>query len=404
MVAMPMEKAQRMDSTKHRFFAPCPRGLEQVLDNELREFGIPATTTMAGGVGFQAPWATMYWVNLWSHIASRVLWEAGHRAYRTEEDIYRAAHDLPWPDWFLSSNSIKVRVTAHRCPLPSLDFLTLRIKDAICDKFVSATGKRPAVDTRHPDIRIDAFLDSKSVTLYLDTSGEPLFKRGHRITTVEAPLRENLAAGLLRLAGWTPDEVLMDPMCGTGTIPLEAALMARKIAPGLARSFAFERFRLHDVKRWGQLREAARMKQRKENPAAIYASDRDTEAIKIAQRLFQGAGVAIDIRLQQKEILSLEPPAPKGLLMINPPYGVRIGDPDELESFYPRLGDWLKKKFAGWRAFVLTADPRLRDTIGLSPSRRIPLYNGALECRLYEFRMVQGGARRKLGHDSVRAK
>ena len=401
---MPMEKAQRMDSTKHRFFAPCPRGLEQVLDNELRELGIPATTTMAGGVGFQAPWATMYWVNLWSHIASRVLWEVGHRAYRTEEDIYRAAHDLPWPEWFLSSNSIKVRVTAYRCPLPSLDFLTLRIKDAICDKFVSATGKRPAVDTRHPDMRIDAFLDSKSVTLYLDTSGEPLFKRGHRITTVEAPLRENLAAGLLRLAGWTPDEVLMDPMCGTGTIPLEAALMARKIAPGLARSFAFERFRLHDVKRWGQLREAARMKQRKENPAAIYASDRDAEAIKIAQRLFQGAGVAIDIRLQQKEILSLEPPAPKGLLMINPPYGVRIGDPDELESFYPRLGDWLKKKFAGWRAFVLTADPRLRDTIGLSPSRRIPLYNGALECRLYEFRMVQGGARRKLGHDSVRAK
>lgn len=146
------------------------------------------------------------------------------------------------------------------------------------------------------------------------------------------------------------------------------------------------------------------MKQRKENPAAIYASDRDAEAIKIAQRLFQGAGVAIDIRLQQKEILSLEPPAPKGLLMINPPYGVRIGDPDELESFYPRLGDWLKQKFAGWRAFVLTADPRLRDTIGLSPSRRIPLYNGALECRLYEFRMVQGGARRKLGQDSVRAK
>ena len=401
---MPMEKAQRMDSTKHRFFAPCPRGLEQVLDNELRELGIPATTAMAGGVGFQAPWATMYWVNLWSHIASRVLWEAGHRAYRNEEDIYRAAHDLPWPDWFLSSNSIKVRVTAHRCPLPSLDFLTLRIKDAICDRFVSATGKRPAVDTRHPDIRIDAFLDSKSVTLYLDTSGEPLFKRGHRITTVEAPLRENLAAGLLRLAGWTPDEVLMDPMCGTGTIPLEAALMARKIAPGLARSFAFERFRLHDVKRWGQLREAARMKQRKENPAAIYASDRDAEAIKIAQRLFQGAGVAIDVRLQQKEILSLEPPAPKGLLMINPPYGVRIGDPDELESFYPRLGDWLKQKFIGWRAFVLTADPRLRDTIGLSPSRRIPLYNGALECRLYEFRMVQGGARRKLGQDSVRAK
>jgi putative N6-adenine-specific DNA methylase len=397
MVAMPMQKGQRMDSTKHRFFAPCPRGLEQVLENELRALGIPATNAMAGGVSFQAPWPTMYWVNLWSHIASRVLWEAGQRAYRTEQDVYRAANDLPWPEWFLSSNSIKVRVTAHRCPLRSLDFLTLRIKDAVCDKFVSATGKRPAVDTRHPDIRIDAFLDSERVTFYLDTSGEPLFKRGRRLTTVEAPLRENLAAGLLRLAGWRPDEVLVDPMCGTGTIPLEAALMARKSAPGLARSFAFERLCLHDAKRWAQLREAAALKQHKHSSARIYASDRDPEAIKIAQRLFQGAGVAIDIRLQQQEVLSLEPPAAQGLLIMNPPYGV--GDSDALASFYPKLGDWLKTKFVGWRAFVLTADPRLRKMIGLTPSRRIPLYNGALECRLYEFRIVRGGARRKLGHD-----
>jgi putative N6-adenine-specific DNA methylase len=399
MAAMPMEKVHRMDSTKHRFFAPCPRGLEQVLDEELRALGIPVTTATAGGVSFEAPWATMYWVNLWSHIASRVLWVTGCHPYRTEEDIYRTAYGLSWPDWFSSTNSIKVRVTAHRCPLPSLDFLTLRIKDAVCDKFVSVTGKRPRVDTRHPDIRIDAFLDSTSVTLYLDTSGEPLFKRGYRLAAVEAPLRENLAAGLLRLAGWAPDEVLMDPMCGSGTIPLEAALMARRIAPGLARSFAFERLRLHDPKRWAQLREAARHKQRKETSVAIYASDRDARAVKTAQRLFQGAGVAIDIRLRQEEVLSVEPPASKGLLVINPPYGVRLGHSQDLKAFYPKLGDWLKKKFAGWRAYVLTADPCLREAIGLSPSRRIPLYNGALECRLYEFRIVRGSARRKL--DSV---
>jgi putative N6-adenine-specific DNA methylase len=374
-----------------------PVRVEQVLNEELRALGIPLTTATAGGVSFEAPWPTMYWVNLWSHIASRVLWEAGRQPYRTEEDVYQTAYGLPWHDWFSSSNSIKVRVTAHRCPLPSLDFLTLRIKDAICDRFVSVTGTRPRVDTRHPDIRIDAFLDSTSVTLYLDTSGEPLFKRGYRLAAVEAPLRENLAAGLLRLAGWTPDEVLMDPMCGTGTIPLEAALMARRIAPGLARSFAFERLRLHDGKRWAQLREAARLKQRKEPSVAIYASDRDARAVKTAQRLFQGAGVAIDIRLRQEEILSLEPPASKGLLLINPPYGVRLGDSQELETFYPRLGDWLKNRFAGWRAYVLTADPRLRETIGLSPSRKIPIYNGALECRLYEFRIVKGSARRKLG-------
>jgi len=389
-----------MDNTKHRFFAPCPRGLEQVLEQELRGLGIAVANAAAGGVKFEAPWSTMYWVNLWTHIASRVLWEVGHRPYRTEEDVYRAAYELPWPDWFAARRTIKVKVSAHRCPLPSLDFVTLRIKDAICDKFVAAGGKRPMVDTSRPDIRIDAFLDAHSVTLYLDTSGEPLFKRGHRLAAVEAPLRENLAAGLLRLAGWTPDDVLMDPMCGTGTIPLEAAMMARRIAPGLARSFAFECLRIHDAARWAQFRETARLKQKKEGVVAIYASDHDPAAVKTAQRLFQGAGVAIDIRLRQRDVLTLEAPASKGILMLNPPYGVRMGRTEDLASFYPRLGDWLKRGFAGWRAYILTADPHLRETIGLSPSRRIPLYNGALECRLYEFKILRGSARRSLRHDT----
>jgi putative N6-adenine-specific DNA methylase len=383
-----------MDSTKHRFFAPCPRGLEKVLEEELHELGVPMTTVTAGGVAFQAPWSTMYWVNLKSHIASRVLWEVGHFPYQTEEDVYRAAYGLAWPNWFTSADTIKVKVSAQRCPLPSLDFLTLRIKDAVCDTFVSLSRKRPSVNTRQPGIRLDAFLDANSITFYLDTSGEPLFKRGHRIGPVEAPLRENLAAGMLRLSGWTPDQVLVDPMCGSGTIPLEAALMARRIAPGLSRSFAFERLRIHDAKRWGQLREAARLKQRTEAPAAIYASDRDADMVKIAQRTFQGAGVAINIRLRHLDVLSIDPPAEHGVLLINPPYGIRLGSSNALESFYPRLGDWLKQRFAGWRAYVLTADSELAGRIGLSPSRKIPLNNGALECRLYEFKMVRGSARR----------
>lgn len=386
-----------MDSTKHRFFAPCPRGLEGVLEQELHELGVPTTNSTAGGVTFQAPWSTMYWVNLKSHIASRVLWHIGRHMYRTEEDIYRAVYALPWTNWFTSSNTIKVKVTAQRCPLPSVDFLTLRIKDAVCDKFQALCGKRPSVNTRQPDIRLDVFVDSDSMTAYIDTSGEPLFKRGYRLTPAptEAPLRENLAAGLLRLAGWTPDEVLMDPMCGSGTIPLEAALMARHIAPGLARSFAFERFSVHDPKRWAQLREAAKKKHTSQTPAPIFASDRDADVLKTAQRTFQGAGVAVDIRVRHLDVLSIEPPAERGLLVINPPYGVRLGHSDELKAFYPQLGDWLKRRFVGWRACVLTADPLLVKTIGLSPSRRIPLYNGALECRLYEFRIVEGRPTRK---------
>ena len=385
-----------MDSTKLRFFAPCPQGLEGVLEQELHDLGVPMTTKTEGGIAFLAPWATMYWVNLKSHLASRVLWEVGQAPYLSEDDVYRAAYSLPWPDWFTSSQTIKVKVSARRCPLTSLDFITLRIKDAVCDKFMAVRHKRPDVDTKHPSIKIDAFLDASTVTFYLDTSGDPLFKRGHRVLSVEAPLRENLAAGLLRLAGWTPNEVLLDPMCGSGTIPLEAALMGRKIAPGQSRSFGFERLIVHDPKRWGHLREASRIKQLATVPAAIYASDWDPAAVKIAQRIFQGAGVGIDIRLRQSDVLDLEAPAERGVIIINPPYGIRLSKPEELDQFYPKLGDWLKQRFSGWRAYIFTGDLRVPKLIGLAPSKRIPLFNGPLECRLYEFLIMSGSMRKTM--------
>ena len=216
------------------------------------------------------------------------------------------------------------------------------------------------------------------------------------MVSVEAPLRENLAAGILQLVCWTAQEVLLDPMCGGGTIPLEAALMARQIPPGISRNFAFERLLVHDAQRWGHLREAARTKQLANVPATIYASDHDPTMVKIAQRTFQNAGVGIDIRLKQSDILDLQAPTDAGVMVINPPYGIRLSQPHELESFYPKLGDWLKQRFAGWRAYVLTGDARVPKLIGLAPSKRIPLFNGALECRLYEFLIVQGGARRRL--------
>ncbi len=385
-----------MNSTKLRFFAPCPQGLEGVLEQELHDLGVPMTTKTEGGISFLAPWATMYWVNLKSHIASRVLWEVGQAPYLSDDDVYRAAYSLPWPDWFTSSQTIKVKVSARRCPLTSLDFITLRIKDAVCDKFMAVRHKRPDVDTKHPNIKIDAFFDESTVTFYLDTSGDPLFKRGHRVLSVEAPLRENLAAGLLRLAGWTPNEVLLDPMCGSGTIPLEAALMGRTIAPGQSRSFGFERLIVHDPKRWGHLREASRIKQLATVPAAIYASDWDPAAVKIAQRIFQGAGVGIDIRLRQSDVLDLEAPAERGVIIINPPYGVRLSKPEELDHFYPKLGDWLKQRFSGWRAYIFTGDLRVPKLIGLAPSKRIPLFNGPLECRLYEFLIMSGSMRKTM--------
>jgi putative N6-adenine-specific DNA methylase len=365
-----------------------------VLEDELHALDIASTKIYEGGVAFQAPWSSLYTVNLKSRIASRVLWEVGHASYRSEDDIYRAAYALPWTDWFLPSQTIKVKVSARHCPLTSLDFITLRIKDAVCDKFIAVRHRRPSVDTHRPHVRIGAFLDHTSVTLYLDTSGEALFKRGHRLEHIEAPLRENLAAGLLQLAGWTSSEVLLDPMCGSGTIPLEAALIARQIAPGQARSFAFERFLIHDAKHWGQLREASRSHQLKQLSTPIYASDHDPAVVKIAQRTFQGAGMAVDIRLRQSDLFDLNAPADHGILMVNPPYGVRLDHPQRLDAFYPKFGDWLKQRFAGWRAYVLTADSRVPKLIGLSASKRTPLFNGSLECRLYEFKIVQGSMRR----------
>ena len=385
-----------MDSTKCRFFAPCPRGLEGVLEGELHHLGVPTTTKTEGGVAFNALWSVMYRVNLKSHIASRVLWEVGRSAYKTEHDVYKAAYALAWPEWFTSAQTIKVKVSARRCPLPSLDFLTLRIKDAVCDKFVAAKHRRPSVDTERPNVKLDTFLDQNTVTFYVDTSGEPLFKRGHRVGSVEAPLRENLAAGILRLAGWNANDLLLDPMCGGGTIPLEAALMARQIPPGISRTFGFERLLVHDAQQWARLRETARTDQVPQIPVGIYASDRDPAMVKVAQRMLQGAGVMNDVRLKQSDILDLDAPANKGVMVINPPYGVRLSRPDELESFYPKLGNWLKQRFAGWRVYLLTGDARLSKLIGLTPSKRIPLFNGALECRLYEFVIVQGGARRRL--------
>ncbi|MGH7168480.1 MAG: THUMP domain-containing class I SAM-dependent RNA methyltransferase [Nitrospiraceae bacterium] len=378
------------------FFAPCPRGLEALLQDELAQLGAQAVVATRGGVEFSGPFELCYKANLESRIASRVLWRVFHGRYRSEQDLYRAAYDLPWPDWFSDRQTIKVKVSAQQCPLKSLEFVTLKIKDAVCDRFRASTGSRPSVDTRKPDLRIDAFLDRTGFTLYLDTSGEALFKRGWRRVSAEAPLRENLAAGILRLSGWNGNggQPLLDPMCGGGTIILEAALMALNISPGVGRSFAFEKLSHFDERAWRALCRASRARERPRLPLAIHGSDLDGVALNAARANLGAAGLSEVVTLKQADVLELTPPADKGVLVMNPPYGVRAGDPVELSAFYPRLGDRLKRHFAGWRAYIFTADLRLPTLIRLAATRRTPLFNGALECRLFEFKLVRGGMRR----------
>jgi putative N6-adenine-specific DNA methylase len=349
-----------------------------------------------GGVGFSGPFELAYRVNLESRIASRLLWRLAEGPYRGEGDLYRAVRDQPWPAWFSPDRTIKVKVTAVRAPLRSLDFVTLRVKDAVCDRFVADRGVRPSVDTRRPDLRIALFLDERRFTLYLDTSGEALFKRGYRRAAGEAPLRENLAAGLLRLAGWTPDCPLLDPMCEAGTLLLEAAMMAWNVAPGLGRRFAAEHLRRFDAAAWRAC--CAEAAGRRAEPAGVLLEgcDRDEAALAAARANFEAAGLGGAAVLRRADVLEVEPPAARGLLITNPPYGVRMGDEAELAALYPRLGDRLKQRFAGWRACLFTADRRLPKLIGLAPARRRPLYNGAIECRLYEFPLVRGPLRRPL--------
>ena len=377
------------------FFATCPRGLELLLAEELRQLEAEKIHAVGGGVEFGGDFFLCYRANLESRIASRVLWQVATDRYRNEDDIYRAAYALPWTDWFDPVRTIRVDVSAIRSPLTSLNFVTLKIKDAVCDKIRRLSGRRPSVDTRQPDIPIQGHLTDRDFTLYLDTTGDPLFKRGQRMATGEAPLRENLAAGILRLAGWVPGTPLLDPMCGSGTILLEAAHIALGIAPGLGRHFTFEKFKSFDGGRWRELLQKPAARQKPGVPLAIYGSDLSGDVLKAARANLMATGLEKVVSLKRANVLEILAPAKEGIIVTNPPYGVRLGEQQALAEFYPKLGDVLKKQFNGWRVYLLSADMRLPKLIRLAASKRTPLYNGALECRLFEYKMVEGGMRKK---------
>lgn len=377
------------------FFAPCPRGLESALAAELAPLGAESVAVADGGVAFAGRIELAYRANLESRLASRILWQVAHGAYRTEDDLYRLARSVDWGRLFKVERTLRVDLAATRSPLTSIEFATLKVKDAVCDRFRADAGRRPSIDKERPDVRVHAYLTDRHATLYLDTSGEPLFKRGWRRDADVAPLRENLAAGLLAVAGWTPDVALLDPMCGAGTIAIEAALVAADVAPGIKRTFGFQKLAWYDGPAWQRIRQRARDRARAA-PAAprIFASDIDRHALAKCRSNAAAAGVAEWIAVSEADVLSRAAPMPTGMLIANPPYGIRLDDAAAVAAFYPQLGDALKQRFAGWTACLLTGDPRLPKLIGLKPSKRTPLYNGAIECRLLRFEIVAGRPRR----------
>ena len=378
-----------------RFFAPCPRGLEKALASEMGALGAQDVAATDGGVGFAGPIELAYRANLESRLASRILWQVAHGRYSNEDELYALANGVDWKRHFAAERTLRVDVAATRAPLTSIEFATLRIKDAICDRFRADSGKRPSIDKRLPEIRAYGYLTERDATLYLDTSGEALFKRGWRRDTEAAPLRENLAAGILALAGWPPDVPLCDPMCGAGTIAIEAALAAADRAPGLQRTFGFQKLAWYDGPTWQRIRQRAHDRARSAPSApTIFASDVDRRAVAQCRRNAESAGVAKWIAIDEADVLARRAPAPSGMLIANPPYGVRLDDEASLAAFYPKLGDALKQRYAGWTACLFSGDPRLPKLIGLKPSKRTPLYNGAIECRLFRFEIVAGRPQR----------
>ncbi|MCF7521208.1 class I SAM-dependent RNA methyltransferase [Neisseria sp. ZJ106] len=378
--------------TQYSLFATCPRGLEQPLADELAALACQEIRPVEGGVACKGTLEQVYRINLHSRVASRVLLRLSKAAYRNENDIYKLAKNIRWFNWFTLEQTFKVKVEGKRANVKSLDFTALKIKDAVCDAFREIYDQRPNVGKIHPDIRIHAFIAEREIEIFIDTSGEALFKRGYRQDTGEAPLRENLAAGLLLLAGYNGSRPFQDPFCGSGTLAIEAAWIAANRAPGLMRRFGFEQLQNFDKALWVKLRQEAKAALRPV-AAPIGGSDNDRRMIHAAKANAEAAEVAEYIDFEIKDAQAVRPNGDNGIMLSNPPYGVRLAEVQALQALYPQLGSWLKQHYAGWLVGMFTGDREMPKFMRLSPKRKIPLYNGNLDCRLFLMDMVKGSNR-----------
>jgi putative N6-adenine-specific DNA methylase len=406
-------------------FLPCAAGVEPLLASELQRL-LPGVAIHAsrGGVGLDGDPLHVMLLNLECRLAQRVLVEVAEGAYRDENDIYLLGKSVDWTQWITPQHTLRVDTTAHRSPLRSLNFAALRTKDAVCDSLRDATGERPNVDTQHPDLSLVLHLTEDRAVLYVDSSGEPLFKRGWREDKGDAPLKETLAAAMLAAADWrgTPEHggALHDPVCGSGTIAIEAAQIACGIAPGLKRRFAFERllpFAGAEMRAdWQRLKSHAQSRVHA-SAVPIFASDVSFRMVDFARRNAQRAGVEASISFNGGDALERGAPALPadlpGTLMLNPPYGERIdiggkaarpssdrhgidnrGAPSD---FFTRLAAHWKRAYtrhpAGWSAYILSPDMKLPSAMRLKEARRTPMWNGPIECRLFRFDLVAGSMR-----------
>lgn len=409
-----------------QIFLPCAAGVEGFLADEVRAItgvGADDVLTGRGGVMVRGMWRDAMLLNLYSRLAQRVLVELSYSEYRSENDLYRAASEVAWEIWFTPKETFKIEVTAQHSPLTSLNFAALRVKDAIADRFrAKRNGVRPSVETHHPDVRVHMHLTTDTCTLYIDTSGEALFKRGWREDKGDAPLKETLAAAMIAATGWDPHgpnpQPLYDPCCGSGTVVIEAAQIARKIPAGILRRFAFEKLVPFQRHVWEQILDEAEAKILDESPVPIFGSDVSHRMVDFAQRNAERAGVAETVQLRGGDALQRMPPCEQpGMMLLNPPYGERIAaagsfgrnaaermqvvervgretaQTEDGGEFFSQLASHWKKNYSGWSGWMLTPDLKLPGKMRLKESRRTPMWNGPIECRLFRFDMIKGAVK-----------
>jgi len=375
--------------------ATCARGLERVLADELRALGADGVAPDRGSVLFSGDLRTVYDVNLRLRTAMRVLVPLVRGEVRSRESLYELASSVAWDEVIADGQTFAVEVVGRHRSFRNTTFAGQVVKDAAVDRLRSTRGRRPDVDRDQPDIKVHLRLvDKGASTLSLDSSGEPLSHRGYRPRGGPAPLAETLAAGILLLAGYDGSEPLLDPMCGTGTFTVEAALIATQTPPGLHREFAFERWGIHDQLVFGETQHEASRGHR-DAPRPIIARDRAERSIRATRRNLKAAWMDRWVEVEQRDALDLVLPwGSGGIIVANPPYGKRFGDVERLFGLYRRFGDSLKKQATGATAWILAGEPRLAKVIGLKPSRRIPLFNGPIECRLLKFELYEGSKKR----------
>jgi putative N6-adenine-specific DNA methylase len=370
------------------YFATVARGLEQLAAEELTEIGATDIAPGFCGVSFHGDRELLYRVNLLARLPFRVLVKLGEFPSIDGNELYDSIQNIDWGEYLTPELTLAVTVTGKNEQLNHSHFTAVQIKRAITTQQTKQFGDRSNVDIADPDVRINVHIDKDLATVSLDSSGSSLHRRGYRSAVGDAPLKESLAAALVKMSGWTPDLAFVDPLCGSGTLPLEAAMQALNIAPGVFReSFGFERWLDFDPDLFDRLLKAIEAGERKDLQPTIIGSDRNYEIIKQAQSNALQSGVGSYVRFAQLELAEVEAPADTGILICNPPYGERLGRDEDLGAFYKLLGDVLKNRFKGWTAYVLSGNKQLAKSIGLRSAERTTVYNGTLSCQLMKYEL-----------------